>query len=125
MDAFELYFGTAGRGFVEGALVLGLFWAALGHPERIARPMEFRLSALCLGVALAATPLIRLVYFAQQPAGGNRHVGGDETKWFFYTAAGPPLLLMLAIFLGVDSVLPRRGRGEPKNPAREPAAAGE
>ncbi|MBN9519407.1 hypothetical protein J0H58_12935 [bacterium] len=112
MDVFEIFFGITGRGWVEGALLLGLFWAALGHPERIRRPLEFRLAVLCLGVALAAAPLVRLTFLLRHPTTSFRQLGSDGTQWFPIAAAVPPLLLMLAIFLGVDSVLPRRGKAE-------------
>jgi hypothetical protein len=125
MDWFDVFFGYSGHGFAEGTLVLGLFWAALGHPERIRRPLEFRLAVLCLAAAIAATPVIRLAFLAQIPAGRTDQLGGTALVWFVFSSAVPPVLTMFALLLGVDSVLPRHGRGDPKNPAREVVPAGE
>lgn len=58
MELLNLMFGGAGRGWVEAALLIGLFWAALAHPDRIRSLLEFRLSVLCLGAALVAPTLI-------------------------------------------------------------------
>jgi len=110
MEYLSLMFSTPGRGWVEGALLLGLFWAALGHPDRIRRPLELRLSALLMGVGMAASPILQLVFLANRPASSNRQIGSDGTEWFLYASAAPPILLMLAIVLAVDSVMPRGGR---------------
>jgi hypothetical protein len=110
MDYLSLLLGTPGRGWVEAALLLGLFWAALGHPDRIRRPWELRLSALLLAAAVAVPPVIQLAYLSQRPNSAGRQMGSEGTEWFLYASAVAPVLLMLAILLGVDAVLPRGGR---------------
>ena len=94
-----------GRGWVEAARLIGLFWAALAHPGRISSLSKFRLAALCLAVSLVV-PALFLVF----PIGPVTAL------------AIPPVLTMLAVILAVGSVMPRRdlSDAEPGTPADRP-----
>lgn len=122
MEWLSLMFGGGGggRGWVEAALLVGLFWAALAHPDRIRSLTEFRLATLLLGVSMVAPVMVQLIMMGdplRQP-GLGRDVGTGA-----YELALPPLLGMLAVILGVDSVTPRsRFKKAEPNAAPDPAA---
>jgi hypothetical protein len=95
------------QGPVAAALIIGLFWATLAHPERISSSFRFRLSALCLGAAVVASVVIPLALVIHFPDGGQSNRRGilGET---LYVCAAPPILTMLAVYLGLDSVMGKR-----------------
>lgn len=115
MEWFSLLFGGSGRGWVEAALLIGLFWAALAHPGRIRSRLMFRLAALCLGASLVAPALIQVFLIgSRSPFAGRPGAGSEGLEVAMYASTVPPMLTMLAIILGVNSVLPRpRGAAEP------------
>lgn len=105
-----------GNHAVTAAVVLGLFWAATARPSRIRKPALFRLSALLTGLSFVANvvvPLAVLVHAAEDDRG--RSAGPRPV---LYVLALPPVLVMLAIYLGVVSVMDGR-----EQPQAEPAAA--
>jgi hypothetical protein len=99
------------QGPIAAALVVGLFWAALAHPERIRSPIEFRLSALCLGLSVIANLLAPLVALFLLPDDGRANRRERIGEWM-YLSAIPPVLLVLALFLGLDSVTAKRPRSD-------------
>jgi len=108
MEWLSLMFGGAGRGWVEAALLIGLFWAALAHPDRIRSVTEFRLATLLLGVSMVVPVMVQL-FLVGNPLAGPRQPGlpGQGAGTAMYAMALPPLLSMMAVIFGVDSVTPR------------------
>lgn len=100
-----------GYGPLAAALVIGLFWAALAHPERIRSTLKLRLSALFLGGAVVAGIVIPLILLALRIDRSDRSSFGE----WIYLCAFPPVLLVVAIYLGIDAVLPAR-KSEPVPP---------
>jgi hypothetical protein len=129
MDWLSLMFGGAGRGWIEAALLVCLFWTALVRPERIRSLFEFRLAALLLGVAVVAPVLIQLFVIGHRtPGSGRNPVGAEGLETAMYASAVPPVITMLAILLGIDSIMPRsrqrnRGRGDLPEMRAEPGSA--
>ena len=94
-----------GRGWLEAALLIGFFWAALAHPDRIRSVTEFRIATLLLGVSMVVPVMVSLFLVA---FGGPRQPGmGQDAGTATYAMATAPLLSMMAVILGVDSVTPR------------------
>lgn len=95
------------QGPIAAALIIGLFWAALAHPERIRRPIEFRLSALCLALSVVGNVLLPLaiLFFLPDDGRGNRR---ERLGEWMYLGAISPVLMMLAVYLGLDSVMAKR-----------------
>jgi hypothetical protein len=95
-----------GLSCVEAALLIGLFWAALAHPERIRHVAKFRLSLLCLCVALVA-PALTVIFLFTNPIDTipGRNLSGVYQIAGLYLHAIPPVLISLAVLLGVGSVL--------------------
>ena len=117
MEWLSMMFGGAGRGWTEAALLIGLFWAALGHPERIRNLTEFRLATVLLGLSLVVPVMVQLflmnspLNMLRQPAMGGP---GQDAGIAMYSMAVAPALTMMSLILGVDSVTPRsRPRGQP------------
>ena len=113
MEWLSLMFGGAGRGWLEAALLIGLFWAALAHPDRIRSVTAFRLSGLLLGLAIVAPVLIQVFLIGHRPGGiGRPAAGTDGLEMAMYASAVPPVLTMLAVVLGLDSIMPRGRRAD-------------
>ena len=92
---------------VTAAVVLGLFWAATARPNRIHKPAAFRLSALLAGASFVANVVIPLALIIHTPEDENR--GRPQgPRAVLYLLAIPPVLVMLAIYLGIVSVMERR-----------------
>ena len=107
MEWLSMMFGGAGRGSLEAALLIGLFWAALAYPDRIRSVTEFRIATLLLGVSLVVPVGVQL-FLVGNPLGGPRQPGvGQDAGSAMYAMAIGPLLSMMAVILGVDSVTPR------------------
>ena len=105
---YNLLFGGAGHGWIEAALVVCLFWAALVRPERIRSLAEFRIAALLLGVSIIAPVLIQLFVIGHRtPEVSRPPAASQELDAVMYTMAIPPLLTMLVVVLGIDSVMSR------------------
>lgn len=106
MEFLNLMLGGAGRGFVEAALLIGLFWAALGHPERIRSFGGFRTATILLGISMVLPVIIQLYV----STGNVRNQFGGRAQadpgLVIYAMALPPLLTMLAVIIGVGSVTP-------------------
>jgi hypothetical protein len=99
MDWASLMSGGARHDWVDGALVLGLFWAALVHPDRIQSVAKLRLSALLVGLAIAAPALVQQLLLLWP-----RDLLPSQQA--FALGIGP-LLSAAAVILGVGSVTPR------------------
>ena len=107
MEWLSMMFGGVGRGWLEAALLIGLFWAALAHPDRIRSVTEFRIATLLLGVSMVVPVMVQL-FLVGSPLGGPRQPGmGGDAGTAMYVMAIAPLLSMMAVILGVDSVTPR------------------
>jgi len=108
-----------GNHAVTAAVVLGLFWAAASRPSRIRRPNTFRLSALLIGASFVANVAIPLVLIVNTPEDDRGRAQGPRA--LLYLLVIPPALVMLAIYLGIVSVMehhrPDSGPGTPPNPA--------
>lgn len=90
---------------VTAATVLGLFWAATARPSRVRKPTAFRLSALLTGASFVANVAIPII-LVSIPRDDR---GGSHEPWAaLYLFTIPPLLIMVAIYLGIDSVMERR-----------------
>ena len=92
---------------VEAALLLGLFWAALSHPDRIRSVLHFRIASLLLGLSILAPIVVQVFWLGNLggPAGQGLGAGrfpGIETL----AIAVPPLLTMLAVLFGLGSITP-------------------
>jgi hypothetical protein len=107
MDWLSLMFGTAGKGWIDGAFVLGLFWAALSQPCRIRNLGEFRIAVVFFGLSLVLPVSIQLAMIGNTPAAG-RPLGAGPTSLAIYAMAIPPFLMMVAVILAIDSIIPRR-----------------
>jgi len=103
VDWFNAMLGM-GRDWVEAALLIGLFWAALAHPDLIRSVTEFRIATLLLGIAMIVPVMIQLLLINDTRQPPLRH----EAVWALYAMANPALLSSLAVALGVDSVTSRR-----------------
>jgi hypothetical protein len=93
--------------WIEVALVLGLFWAALAHPARIRSLIEFRLSMAVLALAVIAPSVTQIFLSLMQPEPAMQYSrGGEAVQTIIYMSAIPPLLVAIAVYLGINSVLP-------------------
>ena len=111
-----------GLGWIEAALLVCLFWAALVHPDRVRSWLEFRVASWLLAAAIVAPVIVQLAFTMLGgagpvgptfgPRGGiPRGAGRDlSVEMMMYGVAIPPLLLMLAVILAVDSVISRSKR---------------
>ncbi|AWM41983.1 hypothetical protein GobsT_68840 [Gemmata obscuriglobus] len=97
-----------GHGPVAGALIIGMFWAAMGSPERVRNRSEFRLAVLCLGAAVLSSVVVPLVVLALRLPRPDRGIGDGGALWIISLLAIPSILTTLAILLGIDSVMPGR-----------------
>jgi hypothetical protein len=88
---------------VAAATVLGLFWAAAARPSRIHKPAAFRLSALLVGASFVANVVIPVGLLLYSDVDDRR----DKPRPTAFLLAVPPAILMLAIYIGVDSILER------------------
>ncbi len=112
MEWLGMMFGGAGRGLVEAALLIGLFWAALAHPDRIRSVAEFRLATLLLGASLVVPVMVQLLLAGNAMGAPRPARAGQDVGLAAYAMAIPPVLSMLAVILGLDSVTPRPGSEE-------------
>ena len=82
MDRLGMSFGGAGCGLFEVALLIGLFWAALAHPDRIGGLAQSRLATL-LGAAMvvpsSSWPTTRWAAFGGWAPG--RTPGRRPARW--------------------------------------------
>ena len=105
MDYLSTMFGVGGGGggggWLNAALLIGLFRSALAHPNRIRSVIEFRIATILLGVSVVVPVIITLFLI------GSRARGPDPGMAMYATAISP-VLTMLAIILGVDSITPRQ-----------------
>lgn len=109
MDFLNLLVGGAGRGGpVEAALLIGLFWAAISHPERIRSVIEFRIATVLLAASMVV-PVVVQLYLAGQASSTPRLTGFQQPQPpgnAMYAMAISPFLVMLAVIIGVNSVTP-------------------
>jgi len=84
------------QGPVAAALIIGL-----------SSSFKFRLSALCLGASVVTSVVIPLALLIHLPDSGSSNRRGilGET---LYVCALPSILTMLAVYLGLDSVMAKR-----------------
>ena len=90
------------------AAVLGLFWAALSRPNRVHWRAAFRLSALLVGASVVANVVVTLLLIFCVPEDDGR--GRQHPSDWLFLLVVPPVILMLAIYLGVASVMEGRAR---------------
>ena len=95
-------------GWLNAALLIGLFWAAVAHPDRIRSVIEFRIATILLGVSVVVPVLIQLFLMVMgiQANGPGRYPASGPEMAIIATAISP-ILTMLAVICGVDSVTPR------------------
>lgn len=107
MEWFSMMFGGAGRGWIEAALLLGLFWAALAHPEQIRSVLQFRIATLLLALSMVVPAIVQAFVLGRvRDASRQFDVSADSTAGM-YAVALAPMLSMLAVLFGVGSVTPR------------------
>ena len=109
MEWFSLMLG--GRSFLEPALLIGLFWAALVHPDRIRSRHGFRLATILLCVSIISPLLGQLAMIADLGNGlQNVAMGmGDAEMRSVVTIVFQEvhlLTLMLAVLFALVSVSP-------------------
>jgi len=111
MDWPGLVFAVWGCGWIEATLLVCLFWAALARPERIRSPFKFRLAGMLLATAIGAHAVIQIIVFGYwMPRiirGANHH---DDLPFMLVASTFPSIISMLAVFLGIGSVLPQPQR---------------
>ncbi|MDG2015089.1 MAG: hypothetical protein P8J33_16405, partial [Pirellulaceae bacterium] len=93
-------------GLLEAALLIGLFWAALAHPERIQSLIGFRVATILLGISIVF-PVILQLFFIGGQLGGSGQPGAGPNSQMALVAGVSPVTTMLAVIFGVDSVTPR------------------
>lgn len=106
MDYWSLMVGGGGQGWLNAALLIGLFWAALGHPDRIRSIKAFRIATVLLGVSMVTPVISQAVMMVNQAGGPSTGLSSEWGTAMFATAVSP-VLTMLAVIVGVDSVTPR------------------
>jgi hypothetical protein len=104
MDYLSMMFSGGGRGWLDSALLIGLFWAALAHPDRIQSVRGFRIATILLGVSIVAPVIIQLFLVSIPDPGTERGAAPAA----IFAGALSPILTMLAVIIGVDSVTPRQ-----------------
>jgi hypothetical protein len=113
MDFLNLLFGGGNRAYIEAALLVCFFWAALARPERIRSLTEFRLAYVFLGLSIITPTLLQLFVIGKDA--GNPGIGNMKPRGFgmdpepsttMYLMGIPPLFTTLAVILGIDSVMP-------------------
>ena len=108
MDYLSMVFAAGGGGgWLNAALLIVLFWSALAHPNRTRSVIEFRMATILLGVSVVVPVIIQLFLIGSQANGPGMYRGSDPGMAMDATAISP-VLTMLAIILGVDSVTPRQ-----------------
>ena len=107
MDLFRMMLGMGGTGtsLLGAALLIGLFWAALAHPDRIQSVLQFRIATMLLGISIVVPVVIQLFGAGAPAQPGVR----PDTGMVIYAMAISPAMTMLAVILGVGSVTPRTG----------------
>ena len=113
MHFLNMLNAASGHSWVGVALLIGFFWAALAHPDRIRSVTEFRLATWLLGGSMVAPVMIQLFIAGDgRPLDSPQVRVGQDVGTAMYLMAIPPLLNMVAVILGVDSVTPRsRAKG--------------
>jgi cytochrome bd-type quinol oxidase subunit 2 len=115
MDFFsQLLFGGSSRGLVEAALLIGLFWAAIMRPEQIRSKAAFTASGIVLGLALVVPALTQILTIGLRSDATSRQPNTSSIESTLYMMAIPPVLTMIAIILGLSSVLPGKKKTEAK-----------
>lgn len=111
MEMLSMLLG-GGHGLLDAALLVCLFWAALVRPERIRSLLEFRLALVLLGLSIMAPMAIQLTlaWMRPGPAAGRFGMANQDQGVGMYFMVIPSALTMLAVLLGVDSVLSTRKR---------------
>ncbi len=92
-----------GWDMVDAALVLGLFWAVLVHPERIRHRLQFRIATVLLGLGMVL-PLVGQYFVADLQYGTmatNPNYGLSV-----FMASLSPIVKMFVIILAVGAVMP-------------------
>lgn len=110
MDYLSMMFGGGGRGWLDAALLIGLFWAALAHPDRIQSLRKFRLATILLGISIVIPIVIQLVVLGSQSTSSGMGRPPTGTEAAVFAMAISPFITMLAVIFGVDSVTPRAQR---------------
>jgi hypothetical protein len=122
LDWPGLVFTMGGRGGIEIALLVCLFWAALMRPERIRSPLMFRLAGLFLVAALGAHAVVQIFVFGLwMPDIDPKQNNNERISLIILTTTAPLFFTVLALLMGIGSVLPqsRRDSGMPTESTRE------
>lgn len=106
MDYLSMMFGGGGRGWLEAALLIGLFWAALAHPDRIRSLTKFRIATILLGVS-GVLPIMTQLFVVRNPSIGPGAGSSTDPGIAIFIVAISPIVTMLAVILAVSSVTPR------------------
>ncbi|HMP18532.1 MAG TPA: hypothetical protein PKD72_16015 [Gemmatales bacterium] len=105
MEMHNMFSGGV-MGMIQAALLIGLFWAALAHPDRIRSIFLFRTAALLVGISIVIPVMVQLFIFGSPLA--SKRAFGTDVGLGMYAMALSPLCTMLAIVLGLGSVTPIR-----------------
>ena len=103
MNGLAGLFSGGAYGLLDAALVIGFFWVALAQPNRINRPVLFRVATILLAISIVAPVMIAML----PPFLGGRPAA--TTEYLVYFLSIPPLLKMLAFLLVLGSITPRSG----------------
>lgn len=113
MEWFNLL-GLGGRTpLAESALLLGLFWAALSHPEKIRSVLLFRIASLLLGLSIFSPIVVQMLWLGNQAGRAGQGLGAGQFPGIeTLVIAVPPFLTMLAVLFGLGSITPQ---GKPRS----------
>ena len=93
---------------VEAALLICLFWSALGKPERITSVAKFRLACSLFGIELIVPTLINPYQIGAGPLSGTPDGRQQSLGLSMWLSTVGPLLLMSSFLLAINSVMPVR-----------------
>lgn len=100
-----------GNGWLEVVLVASLFATVVFRPERISRPLRFRLACLVLAISLAL-PQVFALAVSLTSAGGAVAPTADlvvgEVQRVMLIAG--PLLFALSFWMAISSLIPDHRR---------------
>ncbi len=100
-----------GNGWLEVVLVASLFTTVVFRPERISKPLRFRLACMLLAVSFALPQVFALVLILTSADGGvavSAKTVLNEVQRVMLIAE--PLLFALSFWMAISSLIPDRRR---------------
>jgi hypothetical protein len=100
-----------GNGWLEVVLVASLFTTVVFRPERILRPLRFRLACIVLAVSFALSQVFALVVSLTSAGGAvapTADMVSNEVQRVMLIAG--PLLFALSFWMAISSLIPDQRR---------------